>query len=237
MNIAVVLASGQGKRMKAGKNKVLLEIDEKPLIYYCMKVFQDSDLIDSILLVCKEDENDFFRDVIKKYKLNKVNEVIKGGAERQDSAYNAICFLEKKLPKKIKEKHFILFHNGANPFVTKDEVERSVQETMKTGACVVAHPTKDTVKEVCKNGLVIQTLDRKKLWNMQTPQTIEFELARKAFNNAKTSNFIGTDDVSLVERIGKKVKIIEGSEFNFKITTPVDLELAKLIYNNYLKNV
>ena len=88
---------------------------------------------------------------------------------------------------------------------------------------------RDTIKEVKKNGIVIKTLDREKLWSMQTPQTIKFSIAYKAFSKAFKDNFLGTDDVSLVERIGEKVKIIEGSVYNFKITRPIDLELAKII--------
>ena len=123
----------------------------------------------------------------------------------------------------------MLFHNGANPFVTQKEINQSVTEAGKHGACVVAHPTKDTVKEVDEKGLVMKTLERKKLWSMQTPQAIEFQLAHEAFSKADQDGFLGTDDVSLVERLGKEVKVINGSSYNFKITHPIDLELANLI--------
>jgi 2-C-methyl-D-erythritol 4-phosphate cytidylyltransferase len=93
----------------------------------------------------------------------------------------------------------------------------------------VAHKTKDTIREVNIHGISIQVLDRSKLWNMQTPQAIKFTLAKKAFQKANAENFLGTDDVSLVERLGGKVKIIEASKNNFKLTTPLDLELAKII--------
>jgi len=230
MNVGIVLASGQGKRMKAKKNKVLLELQGKPLIYYTIKSFEECNEVDLIALVCKPVEKDFFQGIIEKYKFNKIKYLIDGGQERQDSAYNAVFYLEKVLPKK--EENILLFHNGANPFVTEEEINRSIQTAKKYGACVVAHSTKDTVKEVNEEGLVIKTLERKKLWNMQTPQTIEFELAKKAFGQAREDNFIGTDDVSLVERLGDPVKVIEGSEFNFKITTPIDLELAEIIFKN-----
>jgi len=230
MNIAIVLASGQGKRMKAGKNKVFLELQGKPLVYYSLKIFQESEKIDLIVLVCKRNEKSFFQEIIKEYKFDKVQDLTEGGQARQDSACNAVFYLEKVLPKK--EKSIVLFHNGANPFATDGEISESIQMAEKYGACVVAHPTKDTVKEVDGDGKVIKTLERKKLWNMQTPQAIEFELAKKAFGQAKRDNFIGTDDVSLVERLGEPVKVIEGSEFNFKVTTPVDLVLAEIILNN-----
>jgi 2-C-methyl-D-erythritol 4-phosphate cytidylyltransferase len=236
MNIAVILASGQGKRMGAGKNKVLLEINKKPLIYYTIKPFQESNLIDSILLICQKKDQIFFQEIIKKYNLNKVSDLIQGGRERQDSSYNAVFYLAKKIPKlekKKNEKHFLLFHNGANPFVLEKEIANSIKTAQRYKACAVAHPTKDTIKRVDEDKTVIETLNREQLFNMQTPQTIEFKLAKKAFGQARKDNFIGTDDVSLVEKLGKKVKVIEASEFNFKITTPIDLELAEIIYNKY----
>lgn len=253
MNIAVILASGQGKRMGAGKNKVLLEINKKPLIYYTIKPFQESNLIDAILLVCQKKDRVFFKEIIKKYNLNKVTDLIQGGKERQDSGYNAVFYLDEKISKSLDslpagrqvagayppreggndKENFLLFHNGANPFVSEDEIKNSIEIARKYKACAVAHPTKDTIKKVDENRMVLKTLDRKKLWNMQTPQTIELKLAKKAFGKARKDNFVGTDDVSLVENLGEKVKIIEASEFNFKITTPIDLELAEIIYNKY----
>jgi 2-C-methyl-D-erythritol 4-phosphate cytidylyltransferase len=230
MNIAVVLVSGQGKRMQGGKNKVLLELESKPLVYYSLKAFQESDKIDSILIVCREEEKKFFQKIVDDYGFSKTIDLVEGGAERQDSAYNAVFYLDEVLAKG--EKNFLLFHNGANPFVTAKEIAQSVEMAEKCGACVVAHPTKDTVKEVDAEGEVVKTLERKKLWNMQTPQTIELELAKKAFGQAREEKFMGTDDVSLVERLGELVQVIEGSEFNFKITTPIDLELAKIILKN-----
>ncbi|MFZ5982274.1 MAG: IspD/TarI family cytidylyltransferase, partial [Patescibacteria group bacterium] len=105
----------------------------------------------------------------------------------------------------------------------------SIREAKRNGASVVAHRTKDTIRRVDKKGFSRGVIDRSDLWNMQTPQTIRFELAKEAFERARRDKFLGTDDVSLVERLGKKVKIIEASDDNFKVTTPRDLELAKII--------
>jgi 2-C-methyl-D-erythritol 4-phosphate cytidylyltransferase len=159
-----------------------------------------------------------------------------GGKERQDSGCNAVKFLDQKLNSNKKEETILLFHNGANPFVSPQEIKTSIKEAKKIGASVVAHPTKDTIKKADKDNLIRETLDRSCLWNMQTPQTIKFPIAKKAFFDAKRDGFYGTDDVSLVERIGRKVKIIPASENNFKITTPIDLELAKIILRKQ-KNV
>lgn len=225
------MASGIGKRMGAGKNKVLLKLQGKPLIFHTLKAFEKCKDIDAILVVIREEEIELAKNIVKKYKIKKVIGAIAGGKERQFSGLNAVLYLNEVI--KDKSKAVVLFHNGANPFVTPEEISETIVNAKKYGACAVAHPTKDTIKEVDKNGIAVKTLDRSKLWNMQTPQTIKFTLALEAFTRADRDNFIGTDDVSLVERLGKKVKIIEGSENNFKITTPKDLELAKIIIKKF----
>lgn len=227
MNIAIILASGQGKRMGADKNKVLLELHRKPLIYHTLSAFEKTPEISEILIVCKKEELAYFQKITQKYNLQKVTAFVEGGYERQDSAFNAVSYLDNILPKR--NSCVVIFHNGANPLVTSQEIASSIKGARRHGACAIAHPTKDTIKEVDHKIFVRKTLERKHLWNMQTPQAIKFNLAKEAFSKAKQDNFTGTDDVSLVERLGKKVKIIQGSLFNFKITTPLDLELAKII--------
>lgn len=232
MNIGIILASGVGKRMGAGKNKTLLALGGKPIIFYALEVFEKSKDIDGIVLVVREKDQATFEKIVEKYKFKKILGIIPGGKERQDSSYAGIDFINDAFNSKDKLGLILLFHNGANPFVTNSELHACIVEAKKRGACAVAHRTKDTIREVNKYGLSIQVLDRSKLWNMQTPQAIQFTLAKKAFQKANSANFLGTDDVSLVERFGKKVKIIEASKNNFKLTTPLDLELAKLILKN-----
>ncbi|MEF3692311.1 MAG: 2-C-methyl-D-erythritol 4-phosphate cytidylyltransferase [Candidatus Moraniibacteriota bacterium] len=227
MNIAVILASGIGKRMGAGKNKTLLRLENKPLIYYAIKNFEKSKLINKIILVVRAGEEKYFDEIVKKYNFKKIIAIISGGEERQYSAHNGIKFIEDKFGKF--KKMIILFHNGANPFVSQEEIKNVIGGALKYGAAAVAHKTKDTIRRVNDANLSLGVMEREGLWNMQTPQAIEFFLAKRAFNQAQEDKFLGTDDVSLVERMGKKVKIIEASENNFKITTPLDLELAKVI--------
>jgi 2-C-methyl-D-erythritol 4-phosphate cytidylyltransferase len=233
MNIGIILASGIGKRMGAGKNKTLITLGGKPIIFYALEAFEKSKDIDGIVLVAREKDRNTFEKIVKKYKFKKILGIIPGGKERQDSSYAGIDFIDSFFEKKNKSGTILLFHNGANPFVTNLELHSCIVEAKRRGACAVAHRTKDTIREIDKYGLSIQVLDRSKLWNMQTPQAIQFTLAKKAFQKANSDNFLGTDDVSLVERFGKKVKIIEASKNNFKLTTPLDLELAKLILKNY----
>ncbi len=232
MNIAVILASGNGKRMKAGKNKVLLPLDKNPIIYYTISAFEKNPEIQEVVLVVKRYEIGKMETLAAKYGFSKVRAVIAGGKERQDSGHNALQFLKTRSD--VRTKDIILFHNGANPFVTQKEISACLREAKKHGACAVAYPTQDTIKVVSKSGMAEKTLERKKLWNMQTPQAIRFDLAWKAFEQAKKRNYLGTDDVNLVEKAGGKVKVIEASAYNFKITNPLDLELAKIILRKKL---
>ena len=229
MNIGIILASGIGKRMGAGKNKTLIALGGKPIIFYTLRAFEKSRDIEGIVLVAGEKDRSAFKQIIKKYRFKKVLGVVSGGKERQDSSYAGIEFVNNYFESKDKSKIVLLFHNGANPFVSEEEIRACALGAKRSGACAVAHRTKDTIREVDARGLSVRVLDRKMLWNMQTPQAINFNLAKKAFEKASKENFLGTDDVSLVERSGKKVKIIEASKDNFKLTTPLDLELAKLI--------
>jgi 2-C-methyl-D-erythritol 4-phosphate cytidylyltransferase len=231
MNIAIILASGMGKRMGAGKNKTLLNLGNKPLIFYALENFEKSKSIDNIILVAKKEEENIFRNIVEKYQFKKVKAIIAGGKERQDSGCNGVSFVKENF-KKIKKDSVLVFHNGANPFATQNEIEEVIFTAKKFGAAVVAHKTKDTIRRVDKNGKSLGVIDRSQLWNMQTPQAIKFPLAVKAFLKAREDNFLGTDDVSLVERLGKKVKVIEASKNNFKVTTPIDLELAKIVLKN-----
>jgi 2-C-methyl-D-erythritol 4-phosphate cytidylyltransferase len=233
MNIAIILASGMGKRMGAGKNKTLLRLGKKPLVFYAIEKFQKSKAIDKIILVAKAGEEKIFQKIIERYRFKKVAAIISGGKERQDSAYNGVVFVKEKLGN-LKDA-ILIFHNGANPFVAHDEIREVIANAKKFGASAVAHRTKDTIRKVDKNNFSQGVIDRASLWNMQTPQAIQFSLAEKAFFQAKKDNFLGTDDVSLVERLGKKVKIIEASDNNFKVTTPVDFELAKIILGKIRK--
>ena len=231
MNIAIILASGMGKRMGAGKNKTLLNLGNKPFIFYTLENFEKSKAIEKIILVVKEEEKKVFQRIVEKYKLKKIEAIISGGKERQDSGYNGVIIVKENF-KKLEKDSILIFHNGANPFVAQNEIEEVILNTKKFGASVVAHKTKDTIRQMDKKGNSVGVIDRSNLWNMQTPQAIKFPLAVKAFLKAKMDNFLGTDDVSLVERLGKKVKVIEASQNNFKITTPLDLELARIILRN-----
>ena len=197
------------------------------MLFYSLATFEESPAISSIVVTARDEEANDFQNMVRRFGFTKVQAIIPGGKTRQDSAFNAIEYLSAKVSKSMNP--VIIFHNGANPFVTAPEIRRSIEGARKYGACVVAHRAKDTIKEVDGDGMVVRTLERRRLWNMQTPQAIQFRLAQAAFRQACVEGHVGSDDVSLVERIGKRVKVIEGSAHNFKITYPMDLELAKIL--------
>lgn len=223
MKVSVVIpAAGQGKRMKAEKNKQFLLLDEKPILAHTIAKFEDSK-VDEIIVVAKEDELDYCRnEIIKKYKFNKVDKVVVGGDTRQESVYNG-------LQKVSADSDFVLIHDGARPLLTAELINNIITGVKKYQAVAVGVPVKDTIKVVNQQSLIINTPNRSKLVAIQTPQAFSYGIILKAYKQAIKDDFIGTDSASLVERLGQTVKVIRGSDDNLKITTPKDLEFAKAI--------
>lgn len=226
MNFAIIVAAGQSVRMN-GLNKILTPVLKKPVIYYTLLAFEKHPQIRGIILVGRKEDLKKLSQIVKKYQISKVKEIKEGGKERQDSVFAGFWQLKKKF--KIKEDDLILIHNGANPLVSEIEITEAISAAKIYGASVVANPVKDTIKIVDKNLMVLKTLARKSLWAMQTPQVIAAGLAEKALGKAKKEGFYATDDVALVEFLGKPVKIVPGSFNNIKITTPEDLKTVKNI--------
>lgn len=221
MNYQVVIpAAGQGKRMNAGKNKQFLEVNEIPLIIHTLRVFESHSLCSGIILVINKMERNEFEELIHKYKITKVKQLVYGGAERQNSVYNGLKACHKE--------NYVLVHDGARPFVSHTSIEELIQATNRTGAATLGVPLKDTIK-VVKDGVVSHTLDRSNLWGIQTPQAFELDLILNAHNQAIEEGYLGTDDASLMERTGQAVSIVMGDYINIKITTPEDLIIAESI--------
>ena len=220
MNIAIIVAGGKGKRMQSKTNKLLMLLNKEPIILHTLKQFTQSKHIDRIILVINSDEKKKFETIAKSLKSKKITAVVEGGIERQDSAYNGL-----KAIKKVNENDIILIHNAANPFINSDLLKRIIADAEKFGAAVAGFPAKDTIK-VVKDGLVQQTIDRRLIWQAQTPQAAKYFLLKKAFDRAFKEQHYGTDDVSLIERIGGTVKMVECDRSNFKITDQYDLAYA-----------
>ena len=224
MNIAIIVAGGKGKRMHKRINKLFLLLNKEPIIYHTLKKFQDCKNINKIILVIRPEDRNKFESIVKVNKFDKVVKVVDGGVERQDSVYNGIKAIDK-----ADNDDIVLIHNAVNPFVDEATINHCISATKKYGAAVVGFPAKDTIK-VIDDGFVKQTIDRKLLWQVQTPQAMKYFLAKKAFERAYKDKFYGTDDVSLVERLGGSVKVVYCPRQNIKITDPYDLAYAnKLI--------
>lgn len=222
--VALVPAAGKGKRMKFPTSKPYTPLGDKPILAHTLLVLNASPLIDSIYVIVGE--NDFpicQSQIINRYFLSKVKGLVKGGKERQDSVWEGI--------KKIGEEcDIVLIHDGARPLVTGDILERSIEETKRSGAACAGIPLQDTLKAVDREGHIRRTVEREGLWLIQTPQTFKYHIIKDAYLKAYREGFRGTDDASLVERMGHPVKIILGSVENIKITTSEDLELAECIW-------
>ena len=223
---AIVLAAGSGKRMNSKVHKQYLIIQDRPVLYYSLKAFEDS-AVDEIVLVVGKGEEEFCRkEIVDKYGISKVKAIVEGGKERYHSVFEGL--------KQTSDADYVLIHDGARPFVNQHIIRRCMQEVQKYQACVVGMPVKDTIKIADEEGYAKQTPDRKNVWMIQTPQTFSYALIYEAYEEMlKTEDTAITDDAMVLERIkGKKSKLIEGSYRNIKITTPEDL----LIANVYLQH-
>lgn len=223
MNIAIILTAGKSKRMK-GIDKIFYKIKGKPLIFYTISVFEKNPQIKRIILVAKKNNFKKFVLLIEKYRFKKIAIMTEGGEERQDSAFNG---LKAARTLGAKKNDLILFHNGANPLVSQKELSAVIKAAKKYKAALLAQLAKDTIKKVDKNNFVLKTIPRQSIFLAQTPQVIEYELAKKVFEKAVKNNLILTDDVSLVENLGKTVKIVPCSYKNIKVTTRDDLKIIK----------
>lgn len=225
MNGVVIVAAGTGSRMKKDINKQFIKLKNKEIVAHTIEKFYNSENIDDIVVVIREDEEEYFNKNIKeKYGFTNIK-VAHGGNERQDSVFNGIKMLKK-------ECDVVLIHDGARPFVTDDIIKRSTNKANEHNAIVVGVKVKDTIKVVSDNGNIVDTPNRSYLWAVQTPQVFKYDIITKAYEDAYNNNYYGTDDAMLVERIGYNVKMIEGSYNNIKITTQEDLEFGEQILKN-----
>lgn len=227
MKVYVLIASaGSGKRLGKGVEKPYRILNGQPIIARTLKKFSGFSSIDKIILIVEKAKIKTAKGLIKKFKIKKIFDVVAGGKTRQQSVFNGL----KILPR---ECDIVLIHDGARPFVSERIVNDVIKCAGVSGAAIAAVKAKDTIKEVDENGFVKKTLDRKKLWQIQTPQGFRRDLILNAY--AKNKNCLNeniTDDGMLVEKTGKKVKVVEGDYKNIKITTNDDLIIAECFSKN-----
>ena len=222
MNGVVIVAAGTGSRMNMGINKQFIKLEGKEIIAYTIEKFYNNSNIEDIVVVVKEDESEFFKkEILDKYNFKNVK-IAYGGKERQDSVYNGLKLLDEKCA-------VVLIHDGARPFVSDKIIDKSIEEAKEHKAIVVGVPVKDTIKVIDNDKNIVDTPNRSVLWAVQTPQTFDYNILIDAYKDAFKNKFYGTDDAMLVERIGYKVKMLEGSYNNIKITTQEDLNIGSQI--------
>jgi 2-C-methyl-D-erythritol 4-phosphate cytidylyltransferase len=214
---AVIVAAGSGTRMR-GADKLFTEVGGRPLLAHAIAAFQDCSAIDPIVLVLSHQNLDRGRDLIKRLTYAKVTAVVPGGARRQDSVRLGLEALGAC--------EYVAVHDGGRPLVAPGLIGRGIEAVRETGAAVPAIPLADTVKEAGPDGIVLRTLDRSRLWAVQTPQVFLYELLLRAHREITAD---ATDDASMVEALGEPVSIFEGSRTNLKVTTAEDLELVSAL--------
>ena len=228
--VAIVLAAGSGSRMNSDVKKQYMEIGSKPLIYYSLKAFEESIIDDIVLVVSRGDVSYVTKEIVEKYKFDKVTAVVEGGLARYHS-------VRLGLQAAAADCDYAFIHDGARPFINRDIILRALQAVKEYKACVVGMPAKDTIKIADEKGFAASTPDRNLMWTIQTPQCFSYNMILDLYQRldreegdlmAKGINI--TDDAMVVEYYtDTKVKLVEGSYDNIKITTPEDIAVAEAI--------
>ncbi len=219
---AIVLAAGSGSRMGLDVKKQYLNLLGKPLIYYSLSTFEKSKVDEVVLVVSPGDETYVKEEIVDAYGFSKVAAIVPGGKERYNSVYEGL---------KACHGDYVLIHDGARAFVTEDIIARAMEDVVNSLANVVAVPVKDTIKLSDADGYVEGTVDRSRAWSVQTPQSFSLPLVKQAYEKALSNDTSGiTDDAMIVEKMtSQKVKFIEGSYDNIKVTTIEDIALGEII--------
>ena len=233
---AVLLSAGSGSRMKSNVAKQYMMVNGKPLIWYALQTIEQSEIIDDCVMVTGASDIDFVREeIVEKYGFTKVDRIVAGGAERYLSVANALRFIAEDGLTVPNKDGYVFIHDGARPFLTEKILKDTYEAVREFHACVAAVPSKDTIKIADEQGFAVQTPDRRRVWNIQTPQVFDTKLITEAYTRLvqelprlKAQGIAVTDDASVVELFTEqKVKLVEASYENIKITTPEDVCTAE----------
>jgi 2-C-methyl-D-erythritol 4-phosphate cytidylyltransferase len=226
MNLAIIAAAGQGTRMAGNRPKQFLELAGVPIIIHTLKAFEHCEAIQEIIVVLSAEEIPGFLSLADKHGTAKLGGVVPGGSSRAESVLNGLLVAGEKSPE------IVAVHDGVRPFVTPDEISRTVAAAQVDGAAIMVSPPVDTMKEV-RDGAVIRTISRNELRNALTPQCFRYKLLRRAYEAVDVSDPDLTDESTLVERLGVRIAIVEGSARNIKITRPEDIAIAEAVLKNW----
>ncbi|MDO8548958.1 MAG: 2-C-methyl-D-erythritol 4-phosphate cytidylyltransferase [Ignavibacteria bacterium] len=222
---AIIPAGGKGKRSGTKIPKQYLKINGKELIVYTLEVFQKNKLVDEIIIPAEPQYHKKLKKLVKKYKLSKVTSIVEGGRKRQDSVYNALCSFPTPSPDDL-----ITVHDAARPLLPQNVLTSVLITAKKKGNAVVCIKAKDTL--VKGKQKVEEYLNRDEVYYVQTPQVFRYKDLKKALDEAYKENYYGTDESMLANRIEIKVNIVEGSVFNFKVTSKDDIEMIRKLLRN-----
>ncbi len=233
---AIVLAAGSGKRMHSSVAKQYMLLGQKPIIWYALNAMEQSEVIDDCILVAAQEDLEYARtDIVQKYGFSKVDTVVAGGEERFLSVMNALHAVEAGGLHIPNTDGYLFIHDGARPFLTEEMIGKLADAVESCHACVAAMPVKDTIKIADDKGYALQTPDRRAVWSVQTPQVFDTRLVLEAYERLggrlqrmREQGISVTDDAGVVELFtDAKVKMVETSYKNIKITTPEDLVIAE----------
>lgn len=222
MTTAIIVAAGKSERMGAGTDKAFLSLGSKPVVAYSLLAFERCPEIDSIVLVVRKDQMVAAKAVARLYGISKLFKIVSGGARRQDSVKSGLDALDSNT-------HYVAIHDGARPCISSDTIAETVRMAKKSGPIAIGRRMVDTVKLCNKAPIVSETIDRSKLWQVQTPQVFPIDALKKAYKNLADKNLTATDDAQAVELAGGTVRIYESNKPNIKITTVEDLLLASAV--------
>ena len=227
MVTAIVLAAGRSTRMGGGPNKQFIELLGKPLVYYSLAAFERCCVVDAIVLVRRLDCAVQAERIPRDFGFKKVVAFADGGVERQNSVWNGLERCDRAT-------EIVAVHDGARPLVTPALIESTIASACSFGTGIAATKDVDTIKEANADKTVIRTIDRTKLWAMQTPQTVQFKLLLEAYAKVLEKNLVVTDEAAAVELLGHRVDLVETPFLNLKITTPSDLAIAEALLQKRL---
>jgi 2-C-methyl-D-erythritol 4-phosphate cytidylyltransferase len=216
MTSAIIVAAGKGTRMGANVDKLWLEVAGRPVIAHTWKQFNDADCVDEIILVVREGMQPHFIELAEKFYFQKPFRLVVGGAERQDSVWNGLAAVSSKT-------EIVTIQDAARPCTSAALIAATIAAARETGAAVAAQPVTDTIKETVDDKIISRTVDRSKLWSVQTPQTFRVEVICRAISVAREKNLILTDDTAACELIGQPVQLVKSATPNPKVTVPADL--------------
>jgi len=222
---AIIVASGKGIRMEGTMRKQYLDLSGRPVLAHSIMTFDSCSLVDEIFLVIPREDVEYCKKkIISLLDLKNHINLVHGGDKRQNSVYNGLKAITKNT-------ETVVIHDGVRPFIQPEDLKECILVSKKYGACILGIPASDTLKRVNKSDIIETTLSRENIWLAQTPQAFKYDLIFKAHETAQRDGYVGTDDASLVERMGEDVKIINGGRFNIKITKKEDLAIAKAMFD------